>query len=121
MSLHWSDEQYAAYLRRGQPAQVPPVSEAAWMTTVRRLAREAGYTFQYHVFDSRRTVYGWPDLALCHREPGRPLYLIECKTDTGQVTAAQTAWLEALAGSTGVVAEVWRPSMVEEVLERLRG
>jgi hypothetical protein len=116
--MRLSEEAYAAYIRRGQPA---PVSEAAWMSAIRRLAKDAGFTFQYHVFDSRRTVYGWPDLVLCHREPGYPLYLIEAKTDVGRLTPAQAAWLEALQGCTGVVAEVWRPAQLQEIVERLCG
>lgn len=42
-------------------------------------------------------------------------------TDTGQVTLAQQAWLNALAGCSGVVAEVWRPSALQDIAERLRG
>ena len=118
MSLRWSEEDLARHLRRDQPV---PMSEQAWMAVVRRIAKDAGYSFQYHVWDSRRTVYGWPDLVLCHREPGHELFLIEAKTDAGQVTLAQQAWLEALAGCTGVVAEVWRPKDLDAIMQQLRG
>ena len=91
------------------------------MATVRRIARDAGYTFQYHVFDSRRTVYGYPDLTLVHRDPGHPIFMCELKREDGQVTPAQAAWLEALGQCSGVVAEVWRPSMLEDICQKLRG
>ena len=119
MSLHWTEEQYQAHLRRGtgQPAPMP---EGVWMAAVRRIAKDAGYTFQYHVFDSRRTVYGYPDLTLVHRDPGHPLLMIELKTDTGQVTPAQAAWLTAMAGCTA-----WWPRLetkdLEAIVQRLQG
>jgi hypothetical protein len=90
------------------------------MSAVVRLAREAGYTFAYHTYRSTKSLGGFPDLILCHQEPGHVCYAIECKTDTGQVTKAQQAWLEALGQCTGVVSEVWRPSALDTIIERLR-
>ena len=90
--MRWSEEQYQAYLRRGQPA---PVSEKAFMTAVVRLARQQQYLV-YHTWSSKRSPGGFPDL-ICARA-GSPLLAIETKTDTGQVTPAQAAWLEALRG-----------------------
>jgi hypothetical protein len=94
------------------------LSEKAFMAAVVRLAREHGYMV-YHTWNSKKSPEGFPDL-VCARA-GSPLLAIETKTDAGQVTPAQAAWLEALAGCTGVVSEVWRPSMLSEVVERLRG
>jgi hypothetical protein len=116
MSLRFTEQEYAAYLRKGQPA---PVSEKAWQDGVMRLLAAHGF-MAYHAFDSRRSPHGWPDVAAI-KPTGGILYLCELKTDTGQVTPAQAAWLEALGASTGVVAEVWRPSMLEDVVKRLRG
>jgi len=99
----------------------PHVSEKAFMAAVVRLARQEGYTFAYHTYRSTKSVSGFPDLVLCHRDPGHVCYAVECKTDTGQCTKAQEAWLAALAGSTGVVSAVWRPAMWSEIVERLRG
>ena len=65
--MRWTQEDVNQYLRRGQPA---PMSEQVWMATVRSIAKDAGYTFQYHVWDSRRTVYGYPDLTLCTGNQG---------------------------------------------------
>jgi hypothetical protein len=97
------------------------LSEAAFMAAVVRLARAHGWTFAYHTYRSTKSLGGFPDLILCHQEPGHVCYAIELKTDTGQVTPAQAAWLEALAGCTGVVAECWRPRDLQEIVERLRG
>lgn len=115
MSLRWSEEQLASYLRRGQPA---PVSEGAWQAAVMRVLKGAGY-MTYHTHDSRRSPSGWPDVAAI-KPTGGILYLCELKTETGIVSQAQAAWLEALAGTRGVVAEVWKPSMVEDIAARLR-
>jgi hypothetical protein len=113
--MRWSEDDYARYLRRGQPA---PVSEAAFMQAVVKLARQQQYLV-YHTYTSKRSPEGFPDL-ICARA-GSPLLAIETKTDTGQPTAAQAAWLEALGGCTGVVAEVWRPAQLQEIVGRLRG
>lgn len=119
MSLRWSEEEYAAFVRRGQ-RQPAPMSEAVWQRTVIRLAQQHGWSFIYHTFDSRRSPSGFMDLVCVHRDPGHPLLCVELKTDTGQVTLAQQAWLEALGQCSGVVAEVWKPSMLQEVVEKLR-
>ena len=118
MTLRLTEEEYARYLRRGLP---PLVSEKAWQQAVVQLVRQHGYGLSYHTFDSRRSPSGFPDLIAVHREPGHPCYAVELKTDIGQVTPAQQAWLEALGGCTGVVAEIWRPAMLQEVVEKLRG
>jgi hypothetical protein len=130
VSLHWTEEQYQAHLRRGLEHEAlylgsreygALVSEKAFQHAVMRVAREAGYTFAYHTYRSTKSMGGFPDLVLAHREPGHPLYVCELKTDTGQLSQAQEAWLKALAGSTGVVSAVWRPAQWQEIVEQLRG
>lgn len=59
----------------------------------------------YHTFDSRRSQPGFPDLVIVGR--GGILYR-ELKTETGKVSAAQQAWLDALK-AVGADARVWRP------------
>ena len=115
MSMRWSEQDLEHYLRRGQPV---PITEAAFQTAVVKLARANNWLW-YHTHDSRRSPSGFVDGVLA--KAGSPLYLVELKTDTGQVTPAQAAWLEALGGCTGVVAEIWRPAMIQEVVEKLRG
>jgi hypothetical protein len=103
------------------PPAVQAVSEAVLQRAVLRVAKEAGWTFAYHTYRSTHSMGGFPDLILCHREPGlHPMLAVELKTDTGQVSLAQEAWLKALAGSTGVVAATWRPAMWEEIVTCLR-
>ena len=114
MSVRWTEQDLDAYLRRGQPA---PLSEKAFMAAVVRLARQQQYMV-YHTWSSKRSPEGFPDL-ICART-GTPLLAIECKTDMGQVTSPQHAWLAILAGCTGVVAEVWRPADMAHIVEVLR-
>ncbi len=60
----------------------------------------------YHPHDSRRSVSGWPDLALCGR---RGLILRELKTAAGRLSAAQRQWGERLSVA-GADWGVWRPA-----------
>lgn len=120
MSVRWSEDEFALYMQhRGvNRAQAPPVSEKAFMDAVVRLAKQHGW-MAYHTWSSKRSPEGFPDLVLA--KAGQPLYTVELKINTGQVTLAQQAWLAALAGCTGVAAEVWRPAQLEEIAARLRG
>jgi VRR-NUC domain len=128
-STRWCDQcrQLAAraglILDAGAPPPMarPIVNEKVFQDAVMRTAREAGWTFLYHTYRSTNSMGGFPDLVLCHREPGHVCYAVELKTDEGQVSAAQQAWLQALSGSTGVVSAVWRPSQWQELVEQLRG
>jgi hypothetical protein len=120
MSTRWSEEDYAAYLRRGQPAQPLPLSEATFLATVLRLAKEHGW-LAYHTYRSTKSAEGFPDLILVRKQTGQVCYAIELKTDVGQATPAQQAWLTALGQCTGVVAEVWRPAQLSAIAARLRG
>ena len=118
--MRWSETEYQAYLRFMRREQPAPVSEKAWQDGVMRVLKSTGHTLVYHTHDSRRSPSGWPDVAAI-KPAGGTLYLCELKTDVGIVSEAQQAWLTALAGCTGVVAEVWRPSAMQETIcERLR-
>jgi hypothetical protein len=108
--------------RRLERRQRTPYShqlEASWQSDVIAAARTAGF-LAYHTHDPRRSPEGFPDLILAHELPGRPLYGIELKTEDGQTTDAQEAWLAAIGGSVGIVTAVWRPSMLEEIIAHLR-
>lgn len=73
------------------------------------LLRHAGY-MTYHVFDSRRTAVGFPDIVALK---GRDLLVLELKTDKGKVTPEQYVWLRAFAnvGRSYVV----RPRNLDEL------
>jgi hypothetical protein len=70
----------------------------------------------YHVFDSRRSCPGWPDLFLV-RADGRALAM-ELKVE-GQLTESQREWLQLLEAA-GIEARVWRPSDWEQIERILR-
>jgi hypothetical protein len=59
----------------------------------------------YHAYSSRRSVPGWPDLALCGT---RGFMLRELKAPTGRLTTEQQFWGMALR-TAGVSWDVWRP------------
>ena len=71
----------------------------------------------YHVFDSRRSAPGWPDLAMVR---GDRLIFAELKSAKGKVTVEQQEWLDALAKVPGVECFVWRPEDVKSAIEILR-
>ena len=123
MTVRWSEDEFALYMQHLgiHRTQVQPVSEKAFQAAVVRIARDAGYTFAYHTYRSTKSPSGFPDLILCHKDPGHVCYAVELKINTGQVTPAQQAWLEALAGCTGVVSAVWRPKDLSSIIEQLRG
>ena len=92
-----------------------PICERDFQASVIELAKLTGWRF-YHVFDSRRSAAGYPDLTLVRG--GRCIFA-ELKTDIGRVTRDQTAWLAALDAVPGIEAVVWRPrhwSTVEAIL-----
>ncbi len=80
-------------------------------------ARYFGWSV-FHVFDSRRSAPGFPDL-ICAKE-GRML-AIEVKTEKGKVSPHQAFWLDVLGTVPGVTAMVARPSGWEDVERALRG
>jgi hypothetical protein len=70
----------------------------------------------YHTHDSRRSAPGFPDLVLV--KPGRHCLFWEVKTERGQVSVAQQAWIDDLRNS-GQIAVVVRPHnwpWIEQIL-----
>jgi hypothetical protein len=80
-------------------------SEAAFQAAIVELAHLAGWA-TFHVYDSRRSAAGWPDLILC--QPPR-LLAVELKSAHGRLRREQRAWLDRLA-ACGIQVRVWRPS-----------
>lgn len=81
------------------------MTERELQDAVAELAELFNWKF-YHTHTSKHSAAGYPDCALVR--DGRLVYA-ELKTQAGVVSAAQAAWLDALARVPGVVAEVWRP------------
>jgi hypothetical protein len=90
------------------------ITEKQWQAMVIDLATLYGWV-HFHVFDSRRTDPGWPDLVLA-RVP--QLLVAELKTDRGRLARAQEDWLELLR-ACGVETHVWRPRDLQAVVARL--
>jgi hypothetical protein len=90
------------------------LSEKAWQGQVLQLAALYRWS-HFHPYDMRRSDEGWPDLVLV-RVP--ELVVVELKTDTGRLTAAQNEWLRRLA-ECGLETHVWRPRDFDDVVARL--
>ena len=92
-----------------------PMSERDFQASVLDLARWAGWRV-FHTYNSRRSEPGYPDLCMVRRDV---CLMIELKTDTGRVTAAQEGWLNALDAVPGIEAAIWRPRDWSVVQEKL--
>lgn len=82
-----------------------PMSETDLQASVVELARRLGFLV-YHVYDSRKSAPGFPDLVLLHKRSGN-LLVAELKSATGTVTPEQDEWLRAFA--LRGAAFLWRP------------
>jgi hypothetical protein len=97
-------------------ADATTVTEKEFQAAVIKLAKLYGWA-TYHTHDSRRSVKGFPDLALCH--PGRRLLVFaELKNARGRLTSAQEFWIMALR-MAGVRTYVWTPHQWAEVVRVL--
>jgi hypothetical protein len=115
--VRWSEAELARFLRHGPGV---PLTEKSWQQAVTRLLHQHGYHLVYHTYDSRRSPSGFPDVCALHEQPGHPLLALELKTDTGQITPAQAAWLAAMETSSGIRVGVYRPRDVERLVEMLQ-
>ena len=105
MVLRLTEDEYAAYLRKGQPA---PVSEKAFMSAVVKMARQYGWLV-WHTYTARKSPPGYPDLTFCHPSGQRPLILAELKvprrlTDAGAARLARRPDAGAGQGGRGMAA-----------------
>lgn len=86
--------------------QAKAMSESQLQEQIIALAERMGWK-HYHVYDSRRSVAGFPDLVLVHARQRRVLWR-ELKSETGTTTPEQKAWLSVLS-VVGEDVDVWRP------------
>ncbi len=82
------------------------MSERQLQDQVVELAERMGW-LTYHVFDSRRSNAGFPDLVLVHPRQRRTLWR-ELKSEAGTLRPEQKKWLLTLQ-TAGEDAELWRP------------
>lgn len=95
------------------------ISEKAFQAQVVELATMLGW-LHFHVFNSRKSDEGYPDLTLVR--DGRLVYA-ELKTETGELSPEQIVWLGELrevARERGIEVYEWRPSDWEKLSEVLR-
>lgn len=96
------------------------VSEADWTRTVRETAAILGYIHQYHTRDSRGADWGFPDWVFIRTDARGPrTAFVELKSTTGQPTAEQQDYIEALLESGEWAACFW-PSQFDELVEWLK-
>ena len=93
------------------------VTEQDFQRQVVAAARMLGFE-AYHAFDSRRSEAGFPDCVLV--KPPRIIFC-ELKSEKGQLSSAQTRWLNTLRECPGAEVYCWRPSAIDEVLKVLQG
>ncbi len=108
----WTRAEYLADLAAA-------MKESELQSKVVALAHELGF-LAFHTHDSRRSMPGWPDLALVHPVRPRLLYR-ELKQQDRYPTADQRKCLAALANA-GADVGVWRPLdlLEQRVLAELR-
>lgn len=103
------------------------MTERQLQECITEAARTLGYLV-YSVPDSRRSEPGYPDLTIAGYGS---IWFIECKTERGRlrgpsvtkrgrVLPSQQDWLDELAASTVVRADVVRPADLDDVLARLQ-
>ncbi len=71
----------------------------------------------FHVYDSRRSAPGNPDLELIR---GATMLRLEVKSEKGKVKLPQQAYIDRLNQVKYVVADVVRPSHWDQVLDTLK-
>lgn len=86
--------------------QAATCTEKQLQTAITAAAKRGGWLI-YHTYFSRGSQPGYPDLHLVHPGLGISIFR-ELKTQSGQTSAFQKAWLAALTAA-GHDAGVWRP------------
>lgn len=84
---------------------LPEITEEQFQNQILAYVRARGL-LAYHTYNSRRSVPGWPDLAIVG---ARGVLFRELKREKGKVSPDQQFWISAL-GDAGQDVGVWRPS-----------
>ena len=93
------------------------LSEEEFMRSVMKIASECGWRV-YHTRDSRRSQAGFPDLTLVRT--GQIIFA-ELKSQKGRIKKEQQAWLDDLRENGHVDVYLWRPSDLQDIIDRLVG
>ena len=98
-------------------AAPPRVTERQFQAALVRYLRLMGFR-TYHTKFSIGSDLGFPDLVAVRA--GRCCF-IECKAESGKISAAQAEWGELLAGVGGTVEyHLWRPEDWDEIEQVMR-
>ena len=93
------------------------VTESQFQGAVIEMAEMLNW-MAYHVYDSRRSVPGFPDIVAVHRTHG--VLWLELKTMKGRVRPEQKRWIDALR-AVGERAFIVRPDQMEFLESMFRG
>ena len=94
------------------------MTEKVFQVRVEQLARTLGWDY-FHVYNSRRSQPGYPDLHLWHPKHGQ--LFRELKTMKGRQSLDQVK-VERSLRAAGANVSVWRPSELDGlILDQLRG
>ena len=91
------------------------MTEKELQSDILKLAERNGWK-AFHVYDSRKSSAGWPDLVLVR---GVVLLFLELKTESGKVADAQQEWIDALQKVRIVSADIARPHNFDDVRRAL--
>ncbi len=101
-----------------EPSIYATVTEQDFQRQVVAAARMLGWEC-FFVWNSMHSPDGYPDLTLA--KAGHPVIHAELKSEKGQVSSAQTRWLNTLRECPGVEVYLWRPHQIDEVIKVLGG
>ena len=91
-------------------------TEKNFQAHIEKQAKIHGWLY-YHTHRSDRSVKGFPDLVLV-RDDRLMFWELKIDEKRSKVTSHQQQWIDALA-ATGVEVGVYRPSDLEEMLDKL--
>ena len=92
-------------------------TEKEFQGHIEKQAKIHGWLY-YHPWRSDNSVAGFPDLVLV-RDDRLMFWELKIDEKRSKVTPAQQQWLDALAATGVVEVGVYRPSDIEEMLEKL--
>jgi len=93
------------------------VTEAEFQAAILEMAQRLGWLC-YHVYDSRRSVPGFPDIVAVH--PVHGVVFLELKTVKGRVRPEQKRWVDML-NTAGQRAYIVRPTDIDFLEAMFRG
>lgn len=92
-------------------------SEAEFEAVIKELAGWKQYLY-YHTHRSQFSPAGFPDCVMGRIEPTPRLIFAELKSETGELTVEQYAWLYLLQ-KLGHEVYLWKPSEWDEIVKIL--